>query len=176
MPHPGGRPGNTRSKATRLRIANEISQCMQLASHGLTNLKIAEMLQISDDSVARRLDEGFRELPYPETERARQASLVRLSQLDERLIGPLQSNDFKIRIKAVEAARRVEERRARLLGLDVPVTQSVEVAVEQTPYQDPVTELARLQAQLAIAQAMARIDAETVADVQRPALTAAPSA
>ena len=119
------RPGNYRLNADRARIAVEISEAMAMAANGLPNTKIAAIMGFDDHTVAKRLDEGFTTLPFPETERARKASLVRLAQLDERLIPALTSDDLNTRVRAVEAARKIDERRSRMLGLDLPPIPAV---------------------------------------------------
>lgn len=105
--------GEQDEKILRLRIA------------GLSLRAIAQQVGLSHQGVSDRITAAIAELVHPAAEEYRTLEALRLDHYLSRLASRIYEGDEK----AVNAAVRIGERRAKLLGLDSPV--QLDVALER---------------------------------------------
>jgi DNA-binding Lrp family transcriptional regulator len=111
--------GKTKREADRI---TETYKALELRAQGLSVDEIAEELNVSPATAHRRLDRGLRDLPAQSLEALRGESELRINAA-MREVGVIlfdSSEPAETRLKAVDRLVRLEERRARLLGLDEP--------------------------------------------------------
>jgi len=112
----------------RAEVAEQKAEVYRLTLKGWTRRKIAEELGISLGTVQNRLDEAIKETVLPLAEDVRKQQLDRLDTYLVSLDAKIEKGDDK----AINTALRIEERRARLLGLDAPqqLSQTITAAPE----------------------------------------------
>lgn len=123
-------------EATALRDA----EACRLRGRGMGYLKIAEQLGYADASGAHRaVQRGLQSIRQESAEELRRIELERLDDMYERTLAVLERThpavsagkvldveDDGPRLAAVDRLLRIQERRARLLGLDAPQRLSVD--------------------------------------------------
>ena len=124
-------------------IAMEIETAMRGHVAGRTYRQIAEELNIAPSTVGERIKDGIDRLVTPAAEDMRRVELARLDLYLNVLEPKVATGD----LKAIETALKVQDRRAKLLGLDKPIL--VEVT---NPVGSIDAEVARLEAELGLAQ------------------------
>src|SRR5690606_11568973 len=107
---------NPAAKPNRAKIADEQAAVLELRRNGYTVRQIAAQLGISKSTVQNRLDAAIAELVEPAAREVRLLELERLDARQARLEGKL--DDGEDPAKVVPIALKVQERRAKLLGLD----------------------------------------------------------
>ena len=124
---------NPAAKPNRAKIADEQAAVLELRRKGYTVRQIAAQLGISKSTVQNRLDAAIAELVEPAAREVRLLELERLDAWQARLEGKL--DDGEDPAKVVPIALKVQERRAKLLGLDAP--ERAEVTQTVLPAADP---------------------------------------
>lgn len=140
------RPRNGRGRYVRsLDNAERDAAACRLRAEGLTFDEVATRLGYADRSAARRAIEAALAATVAEPAAIlRQLELQRLDALHRTAWALLDAEDADVRLKAIDRALRVMERRARLLGLDAPTR------VETVTIDAVEAEIARLSAQLGL--------------------------
>ncbi len=118
-----------------------INAAVKLRSQGRSYQSIADELKVSYRQAYLDVEQGLADLPKGDTERARHEMEQRLDDLQNRLAKKLESLELAVTAldkdgeevefageieKTTAAILRVEERRAKLLGLDAPVKAEVQ--------------------------------------------------
>lgn len=111
-------------------IAWQEEQVIDLRKAGHSIREVAEVLHISKSTVQRRQDAALSRIPVNDREELRKLEVLRLDRYLAALDTRVQTGDAQ----AIQAALRVADRRAKLLGLDAPTV--VEATVTQTTQQD----------------------------------------
>lgn len=125
-----GRGGGGRAapKPSATTIAKEQADCLRLSLDGLVVREIADELGIPKSTVQDRLTAAMAELVLPAADEVRLKELARLDRWQRRLEQRLTDDEDPVRV--VPVALKVQERRAKLLGLDAPdVTVDATAAV-----------------------------------------------
>ena len=98
-------------------IQHQIDTVLEHRLAGRSIRTIAELMGISRSTVQRRQDAGIAQLPVQNAEQLRKVELARLDSYLAALDDRVRAGDPA----SVQAALRVSDRRAKLLGLDAPV-------------------------------------------------------
>lgn len=115
-------PGNLSRRDARLADqAERRARALRLRREGWTYAAIGRVLGVSLQAASKLVQKELRRIPKEEADQARAMELSRLDKYLSRLSGPLRSADPDVALKALDRAIRISERRARMLGLDVPV-------------------------------------------------------
>lgn len=129
--------GNARNRAQR---AREREVCFELRLRGHSIRETAELASqelgwsISGPTAWRRIEEEGLLRVEPAEEALRAQELARLDRYLVALETAALSDDPKDKVAAVNSALKLQERRAKLLGLDAP--QRAEVTVQELGEQD----------------------------------------
>lgn len=125
------------SAARRIRMA----RALELRAQGRSYRAIAAELGVSYKQIFEDVEQALADLPKGDTERARREMEERLDDLQNRLAKKLETLELAVTAldkdgeevefagdieKTTAAILRVEERRAKLLGLDAPVRAEVQ--------------------------------------------------
>lgn len=106
--------------------AERDAQACRMRRDGATYQEIADRLGFADRSSARRVVErGLRETVAEPAGELRTLELARLDRAQATVAPLMDHPEPEIRLKAVDRAVRISERRCRLLGLDAPVRAEV---------------------------------------------------
>lgn len=138
-------------KKAALPKAERDAKILQLRALGAPLQAIADRLDCGERTVRRVVERRLSELQQTTMLNARaivSQHLLELEGLRGRLAGPLASNDYGHRLSAIRTFLALQEREARLLGLDRPAR--VEVAAESAA------------AETLLAHLASRLPAETV--------------
>ena len=106
------------------KIAAEQTECLQLRLEGKSFRAIADLTGIALSTVYARIEDAIALEVNPRADRLRAIECERLDLYLDRLRPRIDKGDDK----AIGAAIRISERRAKLLGLDMP--QRIEASVE----------------------------------------------
>ena len=117
-------PGESKTSKRRLAARDRWLAALELRKKGHTFARIAEEIGYADaatayNAVMKALQETFRE----PAEELRGLEATRLDDLQEKLSGNIGPGNVAV----VDRVLRIMERRARLLGLDMPSKAEVEV-------------------------------------------------
>lgn len=126
------RAGNASRGKTQAQVSEERQQCYQLRLAGVSTQAIAKQLGISVGTVHNRVTQEIQSREEPLAEEMRKMQLDRLDDWLVRLNA--QVRDGRQVARSIEVALRVEERRAKLMGIDAPERMSTEVSY--TPSSD----------------------------------------
>ncbi len=133
---PGRAPdGSNRPLPERIAELNAEREAIELVSAGHTERQIAEIQGCSNSTAHRRIVRGFARLaPVREAETRRAQQNDELDLRQQTLMRRLAAHNTGEAVLSVAdhaqldaALNRIAERRARLNGLDLPVTQKIEV-------------------------------------------------
>jgi len=127
---------NPAAKPNPAKVADEQAAVLDLRRKGYTIRQIATQLGLAKSTVQNRLDAAIAELVEPAAREVRLLELERLDAWQARLENQLDTGDDPA--KVVPVALRVQERRAKLLGLDAP--ERAEVTQTVLPAADPAVE------------------------------------
>lgn len=117
----------------------------QKNTEGLSNKQLAERHGVSQETVARRLNEYFPDRAAVALEKVRQREVDKLDMLEERsmqllndtayvvdkgvvVLNPFTGQpleDLDLKFKAIDRLLKIQERRSKLLGADAPVRAEV---------------------------------------------------
>jgi hypothetical protein len=147
MPHPGRR-------INKAEIAEQQARCYELCLAGHNYRVIAETVGVSLAKVSKLINEHLALRVQPLADELRAVTVDRLDRYLVKLDSQIQAGVSVAR--NVEVAVKVEERRAKLLGIDAP--QVVEATVHQVDQTDmAIAELVReAQAAAAVEEAALR--------------------
>lgn len=109
-----------------LRRQNNRQKCLELRRNGMSIHGIAEELKIDPRTVSKYITDALKANVMRDVDLLRQLEVARLDEYLEKLKPRIDKGDDK----AVNAALRVSEQRARLLGLFTPVKIDVDVHEE----------------------------------------------
>ncbi|WP_163567128.1 helix-turn-helix domain-containing protein [Fodinicola feengrottensis] len=123
-------------------IAAEIDEVVKLNLAGHSYRAIGRRLGISHETVSRRVTAGIAQIVIPAATEMRKVELERLDGYLLALQPAIERGDDK----AITTALRIQERRARYLGLDA----ALELSVQHTFPGTVEDEIARLEAELAL--------------------------
>ena len=127
---------NPHAKPNPARIAQEQEQALQLKLQGHSVRSIAQIMGMPPSTVQDRLQAAYDQLVHPVAEEVRRLELERLDRWQLRLEEKLDDGEDPVRV--VPTALKVQERRARLLGLDAP--ERSEVTATVLPAADPAVD------------------------------------
>ncbi len=128
-----GRPRTNGKNAAQ--IATEAAACYDRRLKGQSIRAIADAVGLPKTTVQERLDLYITDLVMPLADEVRLLELERLDSWAAKLEDQLGNGEAPERI--VPVLLRVQERRARLLGLDAP--ERAEVSIPQLPADDATT-------------------------------------
>jgi hypothetical protein len=137
--------------------AEQSRRCYELKLAGWSHDKIAAELKISHGTVANRIEAHLKLRVQPLADELRAVMVDRLDLCIERLHDQIQDDEQAGRLaRNIEVLVKVEERRAKLLGVDAP--ERVEATVHEVSATDvALAELVReAQAAAAVAEAALR--------------------
>jgi hypothetical protein len=128
-----GRNGS-RSSAERITQAERHREWIDLRRQGLLEAQIATRFGVSQQAVSKAILKYVHELPAREAVELRNEQLIRLDQLGEMAIELYETatNDL-VRLQALNGLLKVEERRAKLLGLDALNTKGAKIKSRHHP-------------------------------------------
>ncbi len=116
---------NPAARPNTARIATETAQVFDLKLKGNSIRQIAALTGLAKSTVQNRLDDAISDLVTPLAEESRKIDVTRLDSylrvLEERLA------DGEDPVRVVPVMLQVLTRRAKLLGLDEPIRQHVEI-------------------------------------------------
>jgi hypothetical protein len=115
-PRGGKKGGNNRSTTVQLRARQREAEIVERRLRGETFDTIATALSMSTGGCADAYERALNRVSYPTVVRAREEQLQRLDLLRRK--GWARANAKHPPISALEFLLRLEERQARLLGLD----------------------------------------------------------
>ncbi|MEU6785914.1 helix-turn-helix domain-containing protein [Nonomuraea angiospora] len=136
LPHTRGNTAQTGAEALA---------CFQLRLQGLTLAAIATELGLSTATVHRRIEAFLTDNVDPAADQLRRLELARLDDLQAKAYRVMETTHYVVDkgsvvlwqdeplvddgpvLQAIDRLVRISERRAKLLGLDAPVKQQVEV-------------------------------------------------
>lgn len=152
-------PAARTGKRSAVTIADEQVLCLDLRRKGYTVREIADETGIARSTVQLRLDDALAELVLPAADEVRQLELARLDRWQRRLEALFDDPERDV-CKVVTTALRVQERRAKLLGLDAPTRAQVDATVTEVTQEDIALRelLAEAQARSAADEAVIRRD------------------
>lgn len=113
---------STRGYVRTQQSAEADTEALRLRTAGLTYRQIATALGVDVATAHRRTQRALEAIPFDAVDEHRQLEAERLDSLTQAIWQSAMSGN----LKAIDTALRVMERRARLLGLDLPVRQVVE--------------------------------------------------
>lgn len=116
------RPGSPKDHEVRVAVRRDL--VMDLRVRGYSVKRIAEEIQVSKDTVGKDIRECLLDLKQTTRETAEQVRDIEVARLDEMLFG-VWAKAIDGDEKAITAALKIGERRAKLLGLDAPVKQEL---------------------------------------------------
>lgn len=154
------RNGRGRFVRTVDTAARDAEAC-RLRTLGLTYEQIASQLGFSDRSNARSaVERGLVAIVAEPAEELRTLELARLDELTQRAWGILDDEPPGVALQAIDRILKIQERRAKLLGLDAPTR--VEAQVQETTQQDIELQelIAEARARQATAEAQIRNEAK----------------
>lgn len=122
-------PNNSRTTAEAVARRERDAQCVQLRRAGLGWDAIAQQLGYSSAARAyERFNVFMHEYPREDAEAARELEADRYDQLQRAIWAKCLKGDTW----AIDRALKLMDQRARLLGLNMPVRQTIEVISEST--------------------------------------------
>lgn len=108
-------------RANRSLLAARQAEALRLRVEGLTIRQIADRLEVSVGTVSNDLQAAQQATITPLVAELRETEGAKLDLLEGRIRGVLaEPRDQGTLLKAVDRALRIAERRARLMGLDMP--------------------------------------------------------
>jgi hypothetical protein len=146
------------AKTTPEQRAEQQAECLKLKLAGWRQDQIAEQLGLPEQTVSMRIKKALNSMVQPAAEELRKEEIARLDKylkaLDEVIEHGAVTHDQKgnsyvdeaKRSQAISTAVRVAERRAKLLGIDMP--QQIDVKHEHIGSVE--AEIAKLAAELAL--------------------------
>lgn len=138
MSHAGARPHQAVNKAVEV---DQQDKALQLLGEGKTYAEIATELGIGVATAHRRVQVACERLISPQVETYRKMQDVDLDYARDQAMKILRTaDDPDVRLRAIDRLVRVNERRAKLHGLDAP--EKVDATVHAVTQQD--LELAEL--------------------------------
>lgn len=165
-------PGQLKGNAAKTAEMNQ--RIFRLKLGGATNQQIADVVGLAKSTVHGRLSAVLLEMTWPEKQELRALASARLDDL--RLKGHAAyrdaGQDVDLRLKALDRLLRIEERDARLHGVDAELTTTVQldqrVELESTTVAEAV-----IAATLAVVAALPDIDGGFAVRLRTYALEAA---
>ena len=135
MPTPrGGRAQARQSQKNAAQVAEEQLTCYRLRLAGATLDQIAKQTGLSKGTVHTRISKEIAERVEPLAEEVRK---MQLDRLDEWLMQlNKQVREGRQVARSIEVALRVEERRAKLMGVDAPERVDVSATVHEVTQAD----------------------------------------
>lgn len=118
---------NPSAKPNPAKVAQEQHDAFQLKLKGLSVRAIAQELGMAPSTVQDRLRAAYDDLVLPAADEVRQLELARLDAWQVRLEERMEDGEDPVRV--VPIGLKVQERRARLLGLDAPERQELTTTV-----------------------------------------------
>ena len=147
----------TRTVVNKVETAEQSRRCYELKLAGWSHDKIAAELKVSHGTVQARIDAHIALRVQPLADELRAVMVDRLDLCIARLHSQIQDDEQGARLaRNIEVLVKVEERRAKLLGVDAP--ERVEATVHEVSATDvALAELVReAQAAAAVAEAQLR--------------------
>jgi hypothetical protein len=147
----------TRTVGNKVETAEQSRRCYELKLAGWSHDKIADELKISHGTVQNRINAHLAVRVQPLADELRAVIVDRLDLCIEKLHNQIQYDEQGGRLaRNIEVLVKVEERRAKLLGVDAP--ERVEATVTEVTQEDiALAELVReAQAAAAVAEAQLR--------------------
>lgn len=147
----------THTVANKVETAEQSRRCYELKLAGWSHDKIAAELKVSHGTVQKRIDAHIALRVQPLADELRAVMVDRLDLCIERLHDQIQDDEAAHRLaRNIEVLVKVEERRAKLLGVDAP--ERVEATVHEVSATDvALAELVReAQAAAAVTEAQLR--------------------
>jgi hypothetical protein len=133
---------NSANKAT---VADQQVQCYELRLKGHSIRAIAAMVGLSKSCVDERIKAEIESRVIPLADEVRKMQLDRLDAMYETAQSIIDNTaDPELKLKALDRQSRAMERWAKLMGIDIPVSQEV---VVREGYSEQEVELQRLLAQ-----------------------------
>jgi hypothetical protein len=149
-----------RNAAAQIATEDRVAAALRLRRSGASFRSIGDALAVSHVHARRLVEAAFARVATPNAGELRAVELSQLDDLD-RALRPRCANGDPA---AVSAAVRVSESRRRLLGLDAASPLQVNVTTQSSTITRD-TQYAEMSTKLAVAEALAEIDAETVAQL-----------
>jgi predicted DNA-binding protein (UPF0251 family) len=100
------------------------AEALRLRSQGLTYRQIASRLGVNESTAYRRVQRALEAIPFEEVSEYRQLEQVRLDALQQAIWDKAMSGD----LRAIDRVLAILQRRAKLLGLDAPTRNQVELS------------------------------------------------
>lgn len=126
-------------------VAEEQVKCYELRLEGKSIRAIAAIIGVSPATVQNRIDAEIKERVIPLADEVRKMQLDRISIAMDTAMEIVKSGaDPELKLKALDRLLRFDERLARLMGIDTPVSQEV---VVREGYSEQEMELQQLLAQ-----------------------------
>lgn len=120
-----GLPGRSVHTSKKLRRAELKDECLRLRRMGYSYREIGERVGINDTYASTLVKEEVKSIEKRTRESADMIRAIEVERLDAMLVGlwPAATNGD---VRSVDAALKLSERRAKLLGLEVPVEKEPE--------------------------------------------------
>lgn len=117
-----------RGRAIRsLETVAQDQEAAELRSQSMTYPQIAKKLGVSVSTAYERVTRGLQAVPSENVVEVRRLELAKLDHIEAHLLGVMEREPG---VQAAMGLLRVQERRARLLGLDAPAQIRVETITE----------------------------------------------
>lgn len=113
-------------KGRTQKVQDRIKEAFKLRQAGYTQQEIADQLGIHQTVVSDYLKDSYEKLREEQAEESKHYARLDMSRLDN-LLKALQAGVERGESRAISTAIKVLERRAKLLGLDAPTKQQVEI-------------------------------------------------
>ncbi len=107
----------------------ESAEALRLRAAGLDYRAIGAMVGCSPSTAHARVRKALSLVNYEHAEEVRAVELERLDVLTRRCLGLVNDPDAGVALAAVAGCLKISERRAKLLGLDVPQRVAVQADV-----------------------------------------------
>jgi hypothetical protein len=150
-----------RSATAQVATEDKTAEALRLRRAGASFRAVGDALGVSHTQAQRLVEHGLARIATPDAIELRAAELALLDELQQALRPRWANGDPA----AISAAVRLSESRRKLLGIDADTSLRIDVTTQSvTITRDE--QFAELTARLAVAEALAEIDAETVAAAQ----------
>lgn len=139
---PTHQPAPAAPKKTKPKVKSKVEQAMEIQAAldmhlaGKSMRDIAAALDISTGTVWNRIQAGIAALVVPSAEEVRKAELARLDKALVEVDYLILTGDEKIKLAAINTLVKLQERRAKYLGLDAAVKVEGHVTTTQVDATD----------------------------------------
>lgn len=140
---PTTRKSKTQNTVEKLSKADLTQKVLDLRRKGYTHREIAVELRITRRQVSKVLDDAYAAVARECKESAEQQVRLQMDRL-EWMLKSLNERIEGGHVGSVEAALRILERQAKLLGLDAPTKQEVKVQYSELTDEELLAEAERL--------------------------------